>query len=245
MAILTTDLVFFGSASRVSDDTSTTGGAIDLTDRPEFTQFSAAARPEVVSDGADTRNVTIEGRNAAGAIITETNALNGTTPVLFAATYERILTVTIASSSGTRIVLVKEGASGTTRVTIGLNETSRTAMFRRSASAAGIVIRYVKVFGRNGHATLTLNSAAVKLTADPDARIRIGLPAAINDTATIANRVTAPASVSFVDDNVSQGVPGGVLAAGDKIGVWVEQNLPANDPARKSTATLELSGTST
>jgi hypothetical protein len=245
MPIVTSDLIFFGAASRPSDDVSLTGGAIDATDRPEFTQFSAAALPEIVSDGVDTRNVTIEGRNAAGAILSETKALNGTTPVLFAGTFERILTITAASSSATRTITVKQGAGGSVCATITPNETSRTGLFRRSASEASIAIRYEKVFGRNSHATLTLNSASVKLTADPDSRVRIGLEAAINGTATVANRKASPGSVTFVDDNVAQAVPGGVLAAADRIGVWVEQNLPASDPAHKATFTLELSGTTT
>jgi hypothetical protein len=188
--------------------------------------------------------VTIEGRNAAGVILSEANALNGTTPVLFAGTYERILTVTIASASGTRTVQVKQGAGGTVRATIGINETSRTAFFRRSASESGIVIRYEKEFVKNTHGSLTLNSAVLKLTADPDARIRMGGAPSVNDTATVTNRKTAPASVTFVDDNVSQAVPGGILAAADRIGVWIEQNLSAADAPHRTTFTVEISGTS-
>ena len=244
MPIAATDLIAYGSASRPSDDTSTTGGAIDTADRPDFTQLTANAVIAVVSDGADTRTVTVEGRNAAGAIDTEALVLNGATEVVGAKTFERILTLTLSATSGTRTVTVKQGSGGATRATIGINETSRTAFFRRSASEAGITIRYEKLFWKNAHATLTLNSASLKLTADPDARIRMGGAPSVNDTATVTNRKTAPASVTFVDDNVAQGVAGGVLAAADRIGTWIEANLPASDAAHRTTFTTELSGTS-
>ena len=246
MPITAAELIAYGSASRPTDDTSTTGGAIDTADRPEFTQWTANAVAAVVSDGADTRTVTVEGRLATGAIDSEVLTLNGTTEVVGAKTFERVLTITLSATSGTRTVTVRQGSGGATRATIGINETSRTALFRRSASStSGITIRYEKIFWKNTNGSLTLNSAAVKLTADPDSRIRIGLDTAINATVSVANRVSAPGSVTFVDDNVSQSVPGGVLAAGDRIGVWIEQNLPQSDSAHKTTFTTELSGTTT
>jgi hypothetical protein len=244
MPIVAADLVKYGSLSRPSDDTSLTGGAIDPLDRPDITQLTANSVLAVISDGADTRVVTVQGRNAAGAIISDPITLNGTTEVLGTLTFERILTVTLSATSATRTVLVRQGAGGATRAQIGINETTRTSLFRQSASEASIAIRYEKTFWRNNHATLTLNSAQVRLTVDPDSRIRIGLATAINDTATVANRKTAPGGVTFVDDNVYQAVPGGVLTAGDRIGIWWEQNLPANDGAHRTSATDELSGTS-
>ena len=244
MPIVAADLIPNGSASRPSDDTSTTGGAIATTDRPDFTQLTANALIAVISDGADVRTVTVEGRNAAGAVTTDVITLTGAVEAVGVVTFERILTLTLSASDGARTVTVRQGAGGATRATIGPNETTRTAFYRRSASESGIVIRYEKMFWKNNHATLTLNAAAVVLTADPDARIRLGLATAINDTATVVNRKTAPAGVSFVDDNVSQSVPGGILAAADRIGTWIEENLPAADAAHRTTFTTQLSGTS-
>lgn len=244
MPIVAADLIPNGSASRPSDDTSTTGGAIATTDRPDFTQLTANALIAVISDGADVRTVTVEGRNAAGAVTTDVITLTGAVEAVGVVTFERILTLTLSASDGARTVTVRQGAGGATRATIGPNETTRTAFYRRSASESGIVIRYEKMFWKNNHATLTLNAAAVVLTADPDARIRLGLATAINDTVTVVNRKTAPAGVSFVDDNVSQSVPGGILAAADRIGTWIEENLPAADTAHRTTFTTQLSGTS-
>jgi hypothetical protein len=244
MSIIAAELIAYGSASRPSDDSSTTGGAIATTDRPDITQLTANAVIAVISDGADTRTVTVQGRNAAGAVTQEVLNLNGAVEVVGAVTFERILTLTLSGADGSRTVLVKQGSGGATRATLLPNDLTRTTLFRQSASAAGTVIRYEKIFWKNTNGTLTLNAAQMRLTADPDSRIRIGCATAINDTGTVTNRITAPGGVTFVDDNVFQGVPGGVLTAGDRIGVWVEQNLPGSDIAHRTTLTTELSGTS-
>jgi len=242
MPIAPADLKFFNSTNMVEDDTSTVGGAIATTGRPEFTQLTANAVAAVVSDGADTRTVTVTGRLAAGTIASEALVLNGVTEVVGATTFERFLKAVIGAADASRTVTVKQGSGGATRMTIVPNETTRRLLFYASASEAGIVIRYEKYFGKNTHATLTLTSSQIKLTADPDARVRIGAAPAVDDTATATNRKTAPASVTFVDDNVAQSVPGGNLAAGSAIGIWAEENLPASDTAHRTTFTTELSG---
>src|SRR6185312_4743724 len=215
------------------------------TARVALTQFTASAKLSLTSDGADTRNVTIVGRNAAGSVITETVALTNAVEVLSVNTYERLQSVTIASSSGTRTVTLKQGSGGTTIGTIGLNETKRHIQFQNSSSASSIQTRYEKQFGKNTNGANALLGANVTLTADPQARIQIGLATAVNDAVTVTNRVTAPASVTFVDDNIAQNVPGTDLASGAAIGVWAQQTLPANDPAAKSTFTLQLAGGTT
>lgn len=245
MSITTAELIAYGSASRPEDDVSLTGGAIDLTDRPDFTQFSANALPAIISDGADTRNVTIQGRTVAGVVTSETKALTGAVEVVFATTFERILTITIASPDASRTVLVKQGSGGTTRATIGPNETSRTAFFRQSMSEAGITDRYEKLFWKNTNGTLTLTAAQVTLTADPDSRIMMGLATSKDDSGTVANRKAAPAGVSFVDDGVAQNVPGNTLEAGSRIGTWINEHLPASDPVHRTTFTTQLAGTTT
>lgn len=245
MSILATDLLFFGAANHAEDDASTQGGAIATTTKLEFTQLTANVTPAMISDGTDTRTVTIWGRDATGAIVSEAKALTSAVEVVFATTFERILKVIMSAGDATRTVLIKQGSGGATRVTVGPNITLVKLLTYNAASGASIIIRYEKGFAKNNHGTLTLTSAALKLTADPSARFRIGGAPSKGDTATTANRITAPASVTFVDDNVSQAVPTGALAAGETIGVWMEENLPANDPATKTTITVELSGTTT
>lgn len=243
MPIVATDLVRYSPASVPEDDTSTSGGAIDLTSRPEITQLSANAVIAIQSDGADTRTVTVTGRNAAGAVVSDPIVATGGTEAVGAVTFERILKI-VTTTNASRTLTIKQGAGGATVATIPPNEIKRHINFQQSSSAASQRIRYEKIFWRNNHATLALSGAQVTLTADPAARIRIGLATATGDSVSVANRLTAPGSVTFVDDSVAQNVPGGGnLAAVTAIGVWIEQTLSANDTAQRSTYTTQLSGT--
>lgn len=244
MSIAPSDLVTFISASHPANDVNLTGGALLATVRPEFTPFSAPALLVLKSNGPDTRLVEVGYRTAAGTLTFEMVALNGTAEVSAVTPAERVLSVIAQTLSGSRTISLLEGPGGTVRGTIPLNETGFTALFIDSSSAAGAVNRYEKIFFLNSHGTQTLSAAAITLTADPDARILIGLPAAKNDTGTSTNRRTPPAGVSFVDDNISVAVPTGTLAAGEQIGVWVKEGLLPADPAFQSTFVVTLSGSS-
>jgi len=243
VSILTTDLLAFASASMPEDDASTSGGAIDTATRVEFTDISAVDTVSMVSSAADTRSVTVTGRNAAGAIVTDTKSLNGTTPVVTTQTFERILKIIIASS-GAQTVTFTKTSGGANIATLGPNITGVRRFFYNSASQAGATLRYEKLFWKNENASLTLNSAQMTLTADPAAKIRIACEAAVGGTQSVANRLTVPSSITLVDDGVAQNVPGGALAAAAAIGVWVELSLLASDAAIKNTFTTQLSGTS-
>jgi hypothetical protein len=252
MSILSTDLVAFGSASLPLDDVSTTGAGIDASGaasapgkRPVFTQLAANTVLRLLSSAADTRTANITGRNAAGAVITEAVVLTGTTPANAVNTYERIQSIYMATTHATNTVTITDSGNTVTFGTIPPNEVGFYSMFLNSASAAGAVVRYEKFFWKNTNATLTLTSAQVTLTADPSSKITMGLATAVNDTVSVANRLTAPASVTFVGLSTAQNVPGNALAAGDKIGTWIKQSLASNDAALKSSLTTQLSGTST
>jgi hypothetical protein len=245
MSIVASELIFYSSASVPTDDTSTTGGAIDATMRVGLTQFSASAKLALISDGADTRNVDIVGRLASGVVASETVALTNAVEVLSANTYERILSIKAQTTSGTRVVTCKQGSGGSTVATIPLNEKGVHIQFQKSTSESGTAVRYEKQFGKNTNGTNSLLGANVTLTADPQAVIQIGLATAVNGSTTTTNRKTAPAGISFVDDGVAQNVPGTDLAATDAIGVWIQQTLAANAAAAKSTFTLQLAGSTT
>lgn len=244
MSIAAADLLLYGSASRPEDDTSLTGGAVTLEHRPEYTELTANAVIAVISDGADTRTVTVKGRNAAGAVVSDVITLNGAVEALGVVTFERIQSVIASATSASRTVTVKQGSGGATKGTIPVNEIGFYRLFLNSASESGIATRYEKVFWRNNHATLTLNAALVRLTVDASAKIKIGLAATKGDSATIANRKAVPAGISFVDDNVDVSVPGTILEALTNIGVWIEQTLSASDIAYRSSFTQRLSGSS-
>jgi hypothetical protein len=204
MSISSSELIFYSSANIPTDDTTTSGGAISTTSRPELTQFSGAAIVQIVSDGADTRAVTVTGRT----------------------------------------ISVKEGAGGTVRATISVNETTRHIAFQNSASDPSTTkARSEKVFGKNTNGTLTLTAATVTLTADPTGNITIALAASVDDSGSVANRL-ASTGLTFSDDSVALTVPGGGnIPAGSAIGVWVLQSLAAAAAATKSTFTLKLQGT--
>lgn len=246
MSIVDTDLkLFLAGTALIDTDAETTGGAISLVRRPELTQWSAAAIAEVVSDGADTRTVTVTGRLPNGAISSDPIVLNGTTPVAGAVTFERVLAIVLSTTDASRTVQVKQGAAGTVRATIVPDETDRALTFINSESDPAVpVIRFEKLFWQNDHATLALLGAEVELVTDADALFEIGLAAAVNDTATIANRLAAPGGITFVDDGVAQAVPGTDLDAQDHIGVWVKQTLAAAEPAGTGTYTVQITGSS-
>jgi len=242
MAIVAADLIAYNAINQPTDDVATGGGGRDVDSRPTFTQLAANDDTEFQSTNAgDTGNVTTNGRSATGATAAETLTLTGVTTKTGTQVFERILDVRmVADAIGT--VTFRRQPAGATIYVIPIGERGASAFFKRSASAAGIVIRYDKMFWRNNHATLSLTGAKTRLTADPDARIRVGVHTSVNDSATITNRVTAPGGITFVDDAVDQTVPGTDLAAVTDIGLWIEENLPASDPAHRTTFTTQLSG---
>jgi hypothetical protein len=246
MPIAQASLELWSSANDAAliDDVSTTGGARSTVARPTLDQFTANAVVALISDGTDTRNVTITGRTAAGAIATETLALTSAVEKLGAQVWERIHSVVAASADGARTITIRQGSGGTTRGTITPNETTRHIDFQRAASAAAGRAYYAKHFWRNGDGALQLNAATVTLTTDPSAKVKIALAAAKGDSATVANRLTSP-GLTFSDDGVALSVPTGALAAGETIGMWTELTLASNDAPLKSSYTAQLAGTST
>jgi len=247
MPIAASDLIPLGSASRPEDDTSTSGGAIDTGDRPSPMTLAANDDLEVLSSagGDTTQQVTVTCRDTAGAIVTEQVTLTGTTAVIFSTigVIERVLKC-VMDATAVGIVTLRRSVAGITVDTIPIGELGFFGTFLKSASESGATTRYEKIFWKNNHGTLTLNSAEMKLTADPSSKIKAGTAAAKDDSTSVANRKTAPGGVSFVDDNIAISVPTGILAAAEAIGLWIELSLTADDSPLKSSYTTQLSGTS-
>ena len=239
------DLVAYLAASHPEDDVSTSGGARSTVERPLDGQFAATAAAALVSDNAgDTMNVTVRGRDAAGEIVSEVIALNGTTEVVTTQTYQRILTVVLASAA-TGTVTLAQGSGGTVRHTFAPGETGARIFFiGAAADPSSADDRYEKYFWENEHATESLLSAQLQLSADPASNYEVAVAGAVDDTESVANRLTAPSGETFVDDGVDQGVPGTDLAAQTAIGHWVKQTLAAAEPAGQDTFTTQISGTS-
>lgn len=228
------------SGGVIRDDLHASGGVHGL-----FTDIAAVDFVEILSDGADTRTFSITGRTGDGVEVNEgPTSLNGATPVTSANQYERILKVALSALNATRTVTVRRATGDTLIGTLGPNVVGIRRVFHGAASAASQKDRYELVYLKNKHATLALQAAKVTLTADPQSRIKIGLEPSKGTAQSLSNRLTAPTSVTFFDDGVALDVPGTTLGAGERIGVWIHQSLPANDPPFKNSFSLQLSGQS-
>ena len=72
MAILASELRYYGANTMQDTDSGTQGGAINTAIKIEFTQMTGNSTLEAVSSagGDTTQTVTVTGRNAAGELIT-------------------------------------------------------------------------------------------------------------------------------------------------------------------------------
>lgn len=81
--------------------------------------MTANAQIALVSDGADTRVVHVEGLDTGGHYLLDAVTLTGTSPVLTADTFSSVLRVYAASTDGSRTITVQQGSGGPTLGTIG------------------------------------------------------------------------------------------------------------------------------
>ena len=245
MSIVAAELILYGALSRPEDDVSLTGGAIDRDNRATLVQLAITDTLEMLSDNAGdtTQQVTITGRDATGAVVSEVKTLNGTSVVAFTTTFERVQKV-VMDSDAVGNVTIRRASAGPTVGVIPPGERGFFVMFVNSASETSPTIRFEKVHWDNTNVSLTLNAALVRLVTDPLAVIREGVESAKNDSATVANRKAIPAGVTFVDDGLDQSVPTTTLEAGSSIGVWTELSLAADNVPIKDSFTTRLAGTS-
>ena len=254
MSVTSSDIVVYGSANMPENDTGTSGGAIDTSVKIIFTDISAADTVEILSDaGGDTsQTVTVEGRDAGGSIVSETETLTGTTPVTTAQSFERILKITCSSTSHGTVTIRKQSDN----VTIATMENGidgvRRPFYDATAEDSGgsSKVFYEKVFVQNDHSTLSLLSATITASADPSGLLAFDLANAVNDSFSLTNRLTAFANGdntlgSPTWDDAEKAVPGTDLAAAGEIGVWLRLSLAAGQAAAKTTYTLTVAGSST
>lgn len=250
MPIADTDLLAFCSVNMPEDDTSLNGGAIDADQRVVFTDLAANDDVEALSaaGGDVTQNVTVWGRKADGTLVSETKVLTGVAATIFSTigVLERIEKVTM-DADATGIVTIRRSIAGATIGTIPVGERGFRRLFISAISSPSAPKPYyMKIFLKNAHATLALLSAKVKQNADPTTKITHLLASAVDDSATVANRITVPAAGDTQDpdtfDDTDKSVPGTNLAAGSAIGVWLKFSLDTAEAPIKSTYTTELSG---
>jgi hypothetical protein len=262
MSVVASDIILYGAANMVEDDSSTVGGAIDKAIKVEISNaLSSSSIIELFSsDAADTGNVTITGRLANGSIDTDIIALSGTTTVSGADTFERILKVTTSEHAGTisisgdsNVLSTMEG-TGTAPGATSIN-TLRRLFYDSSAEASGGSDKelFEKIFVANTNSVTALSSATVTLTTDNTASgiIDFILEDAVNDSESTANRITAPTGTGGGGwSNAVRSVPGNSLGdrttgTSDHVGIWLRADVDAGLPAEKATITLTIDGTTT
>lgn len=253
MSVASTDLVVYGCASEPQDDVSTTGGAIDTTTR---IIFDSSALANVLNDkvtvlssaaGDNTQTVTVTGRNTAGSIVTDVINLNGTTAVNGVVVFQRILKIVISAAHTGSITVKEFTAPNTVIVTIETGVlTIRRMFYNAIANATGGATKtfYEKCFFKNNNGTNSLLSAQISKTADPAALMAFALENAVNDTESVANRLTAPSTVTAFD-STAKNVPGTDLASGAAIGCWMQMTLPAGTAPQETTFTMQIAGSTT
>lgn len=263
MAVTAADLILYNSANTPEDDSSTAGGAwnnlskVLNTDIQDITLNDTGLLEVVSDDAGDTvQTLTITGRSTAGSVVTEDFSLNGTSPQTGSQVFERVLkcnldqfttgTITISSvesSSGLGTMEGSTDAPGSSGVT-----ELRRPFYAWTANASGgaTKVGYEKVFLGNTNTTTALLSATVTLTGDATSYTGIDFKTsdAVDESESVANRVTEPSNTSGNWDNFEKPVPGIDLQPGGRIGLWIRNTLPAGTNPGNSNITFQIDGTS-
>jgi hypothetical protein len=189
------------------------------------------------------RLLTEDGPLIAGGSISASDLVlynSANMPADDSATYERLLKAEMSATAVGTVTVARTTGPTTIRV-IPIGERGFLAVFRQDTSDPSSQKDYfVKVFWKNTHSTLTLTSAVVKENADPSTDISFALAAALDDSGSVANRVTSPGlTFNSSDKNVPNSQN---LTHGSAIGTWLNLTLAAGAAALKSTYTTELDG---
>lgn len=143
-ASLTWTSVKMWLAKQFSNSAISVGFGLDHADDADGAQgnmsaLSASSTIAAVSDGTDTRVITVIGEDTSGNRQTENITLNGTTEVVGSLTFSKVYAVYVASLDAARTVTIKQGSGGATRGTIGPNKKICWLWFGKKASGASIV----------------------------------------------------------------------------------------------------------
>jgi hypothetical protein len=116
MSVLLSDIKCYAAAVNPEDDSTTAiGGAIDLTKKFDFTDWTGNSKGVSDNAGDTTQTLTLTYRDASGAIQTTTIALNGTAEVTNATSIARALKAHKSAGCAGSVALVSQTAdhSGT------------------------------------------------------------------------------------------------------------------------------------
>lgn len=117
-----------------------------------------------------------------------------------------------------------------------------------SAEAGTGRIEYRCIYLNNNHATLSLLGAKLWIqtntpSADTDIAIGLGLAGLNGTEATVANEITAPASVVFSSPaSFAGGLTMGDIPATQRYGIWIRRTVNAGAVAVADSFTLRVQG---
>jgi hypothetical protein len=150
-----------------------------------------------------------------------------------------------ASTAGT-VTIRKTGAGATIATLAAAMNAVQIPFYNQLIDPNAQTDFYDKIFVKNQHGTLAVNSAQIAIAADPQGVITFALETSLNGTGTNGagnNRKVAPAGFTF-DTSTKNVANGGVLSAGSAQGAWLRSRLATIELPFDDTFTLRLSGVS-
>lgn len=246
-------IVWYLSANRPEDDSSTSGGAVDTNMRlmlrsdGDSLNGGSGDQVDLVSDSAsDTQSVDLAGYDTSDTWQTESVTLTGTTNVQSTNTYKHLRKVEAASDAvGTITIAEYNSGSPTELFTITAGERGRAALFLKAeANAGGGATKYLyeKVFVYSSGSTYS--GGDFYNSEDEDSELAFDLEMSSDSTTTggsesVANRATEPSTggtYSWADhasgDKHTVGdAEDGALTDTEAQGVWVRLTLAAGRSA--------------
>ena len=247
MAIVSSDIQFWGCATMPADDTILNiGGAIDLTKKIIFTRLGGDSTLEMLSSGAGdtTQTVTIYYLDAQGALASVVKTCNGTSVVAFVSTMRTFLMALKSADTAGTVTIRKASAGATIVLMEAAVRQARLPFYNQLSDPLVAKYYYERSFVKNAHATLALTSSQISLPADTQGTITFALDSALDGTNTNGganNRQVAPSGYSF--DAAAKAVANsGSLTAGAAQGIWLKSTLGAAKAPFDDTFTIRLSG---
>jgi hypothetical protein len=249
MPVVAADIAWYASAVFPKDDTVLNiGGAIDLTRGIVFTRLGTANALEMLSSNAGdtTQDVTIFYLDSTGALQSEVKTLNGVNVVAFVNSKLIFLAAEKSASTAGTVTIRKTGAGATIATLAAAMNAVQIPFYNQLIDPNAQTDFYDKIFVKNQHGTLAVNSAQIAIAADPQGVITFALETSLNGTGTNGagnNRKVAPAGFTF-DTSTKNVANGGVLSAGSAQGAWLRSRLATIELPFDDTFTLRLSGVS-
>jgi hypothetical protein len=244
MVVALEDLVAYACVNLPEDDLTTSGGAIDEKMRVHFDVIPVPGPLRIASDSAsDVAEITVQGRTITGEYVEGAFDLDGLNIIEFGeAAYGYLLKVTMdADAIGTVTITAIDGTTETILTTIPPGERGFTSMFFKAvADPLAEVVRYEKFFWKNTHGTDDLRGVLIVEDSDLEDVMTHAPSLAKNDSVSVADRLTAPSSLVFKE--LPRNIINTNLNAGEAIGVWLKQTLPAGELAFFSTYTAQIKG---